>query len=243
MTWSSRIKLFLGLVGVLVLVAGLTVVFNQRQTQATSVSASIEAEHYPVGIDYGGTLVSSNTEEDARVAAGDVLFTIESPSLQADLAKGLVSPSTVAYSTTPDGVITVSAAVAGTVRDVSAQPGAFVQAGQVLATIDRAGSLFVSAQFRLTGRDYSRVGDGATVQLVLPNGLRVTGEVSSIDVETLEGAAETTVRVTSDALTDGAFNGLVSPGTPVTAHLELSGNGLLDGVADGVSDFLRKIGL
>lgn len=243
MTWASRAKLFGGLVVILIIVAGLTVVFNQRQTQATSVSASIEAERYPVGIDYGGTLVSSYVKDGQRVAAGDVIFTLQSPSLQADLAKGLLKPETVAYSVADDGGITLTAAVSGTVHDVATQPGSFVQAGQVLATIDKAGSLYVTAEFELTGRDYSRIADGARVQIVLPNQMNIAGKVSSIDVATLQGEAQTTIRVTSDGLSDGAYNGLVNPGTPVIAVLALTDNGIFAGVFDGISDFLRKIGL
>ncbi len=244
MTWRSNLKLFIGLAVIIALVLGLTVIFTQRQAQVASVSASIEAERYPVGIDYGGTLITSYiTEDNQRVNEGDVLFTIQSPSLQADLAEGLLKPETVAYSVTDDGTITLTAAVAGTVKDVEAKPGSFVQAGQVLATIEKAGSLFVVAQYELTGRDYSRIGDGAAVELLLPNGASVDGAVSTIDVETVEGQAETTIRIESSSLTDGAYNGLVTAGTPVTATLKLSDDGILAGALDGVSDFLRKIGL
>ncbi|MGV8857332.1 HlyD family efflux transporter periplasmic adaptor subunit [Rhodoglobus sp.] len=244
MTWRSNLKLFVGLIVVFALVFGLTIVFTQRQAQATSVSASIAAERYPVGIDYGGTLVRSFiTEDDQRVTAGDVLFTLQSPSLQADLAEGLLKPETVAYTVTDDGMITLTAAVSGTVRDVTTKPGSFVQAGQVLATIEKAGSLSVVAQYELTGRDYSRIGESAPVTLLLPNGASIDGSVSTIDVQTVDGQAETTIRVESDALTDGAFNGLVKAGTPVTATLQLSDNGILAGAFDGMADFLRKIGL
>ncbi|WP_341954578.1 biotin/lipoyl-binding protein [Salinibacterium sp. TMP30] len=244
MTWRSNLKLFIGLVAVLALVLGLTVIFTQRQAQVTSVSASIAAERYPVGIDYGGTLVESFiTTDDQRVSEGDVLFTLQSPSLQADLAEGLLKPETVAYTVTEDGTITLTAAVPGTVRDVTTQPGSFVQAGQVLATIERVGTLSVVAQYELTGRDYSRIGDGAPVILLLPNGASIEGSVSTIDVQTVDGQAETTIRVHSASLTDGAYNGLVKAGTPVTATLKLSDDGILAGAFDGFSDFLRKIGL
>ena len=244
MTWRSNLKLFIGLIAVLALVSGLTVIFTQRQGQVTSASASIEAERYPVGIDYGGTLMQSFiTDENERVNKGDVLFILQSPSLQADLARGLLKPETVAYTVADDGTITLTAAVSGTVRDVTTKPGSFVQAGQVLATIERAGSLSVVAQYELSGRDYSRIGDGAPVALRLPNGASLNGTVSTIDVQTVSGQAETTIRVASDALTDGGYNGLVKAGTPVTATLTLRDDGIMAGAFDGVSDFLRKIGL
>ncbi len=243
MTWKNRFKLFFGLIGVVVIVAALTVVFNQRQAQVTSTSASIEADRYPVGTDYGGTLIERFVDDGDPVAAGDRLFTVQSPSLQADLAEGLVQPDTIAYTVTPAGVVTLTAAVDGTVSGISTERGSFVQAGQVLATIDQASSLFVAADYVLSSRDYARIEDGAEVEIALPNQALVDGVVTSIEVTTTAGEAETSVRIDSDDLEDGAFNDLVSRGTPVTARLSLRDDGPLAGVGDGLFDFLRKIGL
>ncbi|MFP7760058.1 HlyD family efflux transporter periplasmic adaptor subunit [Marisediminicola sp. LYQ134] len=243
MTWKNRLKMFLGTVVVFVLVAGMTVIFNQRQAQVTSASAAIEAERYPVGSDYGGTVLDREVSEGDRVAAGDVLFRVQSPTLQADLAEGLLRPETVAYAVTPDGVMTLTATVDGTVGDITAERGSFVQAGQILATIDRTGSLFVSADFVLSSRDYARIEDGAAVELVLPNQSRISGQVESIDVQTSDGLAETTVTVSSEGLVDGAANNLMTRGTPVSATLLLRDDGPLAGVGDGFFDFMRKIGL
>jgi multidrug resistance efflux pump len=243
MNWLNRFKLFSGILGVILVVGSLTVVFNQRQSEATSSSASIAAERYPVGIDYGGTVLTRSVESGDRVAAGDELFTLQSPSLQADLAEGLITPSTTIYSVDDDGIITLTASVAGTVADITTEPGSFVQAGQVLATIDKSGSLFVSADFTLSSRDYARIEDGATVDIVLPNQSTIAGSVNSIEVQTVDGQAETTVKVQSDGLTDGAYNNLVSRGTPVTAILHLREDGILSGLNDGVFDFMQRIGL
>lgn len=243
MTWTNRFKLAIGLIVVLAVVAALTVVFNQRQSQVASSSASIEAKRYPVGIDYGGTVTTAEVENGDRVAVGDTLFTLQSPSLESDLAQGLFKPQTVAYTVTDDGTITLTAAVAGTVSDLSTESGSFVQAGQVLATIDESGSLFVTAEYVLTPRDYARVEEGATVDILLPNQQTVSGTIESIDVETADGEAESTIQVASEGLVDGAYNGLVKRGTPVTATLLLRNDGVFAGVQDGMQDFLRKIGV
>ncbi|GAB3140679.1 HlyD family efflux transporter periplasmic adaptor subunit [Marisediminicola antarctica] len=243
MTWKNRFKLFFGLIGVVVIVAALTVVFNQRQAQVTSASASIEADRYPVGTDYGGTLVKRFVDDGDAVAAGDRLFIVQSPSLQADLAEGLIQPDTIAYTVTPEGIVTLTAAVDGTVSGISTERGSFVQAGQVLATIDQVGSLFVAADYVLSSRDYARIEDGAVVEIALPNQALVDGVVTSIEVTTTAGEAETSVRIDSDELEDGAFNDLISRGTPVTARLSLRDDGPLAGVGDGLFDFLRRIGL
>jgi len=243
MTWTNRFKLVAGFLSVLVVVSGLTVVFNQRQSQVASSSASIEAKRYPVGIDYGGTVTTADVENGDRVKAGDTLFTLQSPSLEADLAQGLFKPQTVAYTVGDDGLVTLTAAVAGTVSDLSTESGSFVQAGQVLANIDASGSLFVSAEYELSARDYARVEEGADVDILLPNQQVVSGTVTSIDVETSNGKAESTVLVESQGLVDGSYNGLVKRGTPVTATLLLRDDGVFAGVQDGMQDFMRKIGV
>ena len=243
MTWTSRFKLLVGMIVVLVVVAALTVVFTQRQSQVASDSASIQAERFPVGIDYGGTVVERLVTDGDRVNEGDPLFVVLSTTLQADLAEGLLKPETIAYSVTSDGTITLTASVAGTVRDVTTERGSFAQAGQVLATIDRTGSLFVSAEFELSSRDYGRIEQGAVVEILLPDYRRITGRASSIQVATTDGSATTTVVVTSDELIDGGHNGLMSRGTPVSATLQLRNDGILAGASDGLFDFLRKIGV
>ena len=91
MTWLNRFKMILGIVGVIVIVAGLTVVFNQRQSQVTTATAALVAEQYPVGTDYGAVMLNRLVYDDDIVAAGDVLFILQSPSLESDISKGLVT--------------------------------------------------------------------------------------------------------------------------------------------------------
>ncbi len=243
MTWKNRIKLFLGTVGVMALVAGLTVLFNQRQHTALSTTAAIAAKEYPVGTDYGGTVVQTFVEEGAAVRAGDPLVSVRSLTLLQDLEEGLLSPSTIAYVVSPDGVTTFTAAVDGTVASLDAQQGAFVQPGAVLATLHRADSLFVRASFTLSPTDYARVEQGAEVDLLLPNRAKLAGQVAAIDVSTTDGVAETEVTVHSDGLLEGDLNNLVKAGTPVEATLRLRDDGPLAGVKDEIFAFVRKIGL
>jgi multidrug resistance efflux pump len=242
-SWKSVVKLVVGLIVVFVIVGALTIVFNQRQNEVTSATASIESEQYPVGIDYGGTVTGRYVKQGQHVAKGQKLFVLQSPSLQSDLAKGLVNPKTIAYSVTRGGVITLTAPVAGTVTNIKTQTGSFVQAGEVLATIDRAGSLFVSAQYLLTAREYARIEDGAHVSILLPNQVAIPGRVKTVEVQAAGGEAKSTLQVVSDGLVDGEYNDLVTTGTPVEATLSLRDDGVLAGVSDGWNSFLQKIGL
>ena len=243
MTWRNRFKLLFGLIVVVALVAACTLVFNQRQQQATSTSATIGAESYPVGTDYGGIVTRQYVKAGDTVRKGQKLFDVQSLRLQQDMAAGLVSASSAAYPVSRDGTATLVATVSGRISSIDVEQGAFAQAGAVVAHIDRSASLYVKADFTLTPRDYARIGDGAAVQLLLPNQRVVQGKVGTIEVETVNGSAQSTIHVVSSQLVDGSDNGLVSPGTPVVATLHLRDDGFFSGPGDAFSDFLRKIGL
>lgn len=243
MTIKSRLKLLAGLVGVAVLVFFLTLVFNQRQGQVTSVAGSIVSEQYQIGSDYGGIVLERLVDEGDEVAEGDPLLTVQSPSLQADLAEGLIQPSTIAYQVDEGGLITLAAPVDGFVSDLATERGSFVQAGQVLAKVDRTGSLSVTAEFLLTAGDYARVEAGAPVRIILPNKTIIDGSVQDIEVQLVDGQAETTVSIVSNDLAEGSHSGLARAGTPVSATVELRDDGIFAGLSDDLFNFLRTIGL
>ena len=243
MTWANRLKLLLGLIVVVALVATFTLVFNQRQQRATSTSASIGAESYPVGTDYGGIVTRQYVKAGDTVEQGQKLFDVQSLRLQQDVAAGLVTATSAAYPVSRDGTATLVATVSGRISSIIVEQGAFAQAGAVLAHIDRAGTLYVTADFTLTARDYARISDGAAVQILLPNQRTLQGKVGRIEVQTVNGSAQSTIHVVSGQLVEGSDNGLVSPGTPVVATLHLRDDGILSGPSDALADLLRKIGL
>jgi multidrug resistance efflux pump len=243
MTLKARLRLLSGVVGVVILVGILTLVFNQRQGQVTSVAGSIVSEQYQVGSDYGGIVIERLVDDGDLVPEGEPMIRVQSPSLAADLEEGLIQPSTVAYQVDEDGNITLAAPVTGYVTEVDTERGSFVQAGQVLARVDGAGTLSVSAEYLLTARDYARVEIGAPVRIALPNKQIIEGSVADIEVQLVDGEAATTVAITSSDLVDGSHDGLARAGTPVSATMELRDDGIFAGLSDDLFDFLRQVGL
>lgn len=243
MTWANRLKLALGLVLTLAVVAAGTVIFTQRQQRAVSATASILAESYPVGTDYGGIVTHQYASVGDEVATGDPLFEVNSLQLRRDIASGYVVDPAVIAGIDGDGTSTIVATVDGTVATVSVSQGGFAQAGGVLAAVDRAGSLFVEAEFLLTARDYARIVEGTEAELLLPNQDTLAGKVTRIDVATVDGHALSTVRIESAELAASSASGLFQSGTPVSATIRLRDDGLFSGVGDAVHDLLRKIGL
>lgn len=243
MTWPNRIRLFVGLVVVLALVGGGTLVFTQRQARVESDTAAITAEQFAVGAPYPGIVSASNVTPGAAVRAGDVLFEIRSPLLARDLATESVTADDLGVAVTAEGTFVVTAPVDGTVAESLAPVGDFVQAGEVLSRIDRDDTMGVTAEFTLTARDYGRIVSGATVDLRLPDDRTIAGKVVQIDVDTVAGEATAVITIDSAVLAARPIGGLHRPGTPVVATLHLRDDGPWAGVADAFGDLLRQVGL
>ncbi len=243
MTWGNRFRLLGGLVIVLVIVAGATLVLNQRENQVASGTASINAISYSVGSDYAGSVVSEAVKAGDRVKKGDPLMTIQSAGLLRDLSSPKTVPVSAAYTTSKNGTLTLTATEPGIVSTLKAQVGGIVGAGQTLAVIDRNGPLFVLAKFRVDSYDFARIEKNARVEIVLPNHKRINGTVSDVKVQTVGGEADAAIKVSSKDLIVGSNSGLVEPGTPVTAILHLRDDGPLAGVKDSFFSLLEQIGI
>ncbi|WP_062518803.1 HlyD family efflux transporter periplasmic adaptor subunit [Demequina silvatica] len=241
MTWGNRFKLVVGAIAVLLVVAASTILFNRRQTEVLSSTATIKAARYDVGTDYGGLVIERYIEEGERVTKGAKLFAIDSPILARDIRQGLLEAVPGALS--EDGTVTVRAAIGGSVEDITADVGSFAGTGAVIAAIDQRDSLYTEAEFVLTPRDFGRIGDDAVAELRLPDDSVLEGTVTDLSVETVEGAAVVTVRIDSEALVDSPDGTLMQAGTPVQATLHLRDDGPLAGVTDALGDLARKVGL
>jgi multidrug resistance efflux pump len=242
-TFVNRLKLFGGLLVVIALVGVFTLVFDQRQNEVQSTSASITADSYLVGTDYGGTVTKQYVHAGDRVKPGQKLFKVRSLSLLQELNRNPVSFSTATYSVKKDGTMTFKATVAGTVGKVSTKQDDYVQPGDDLATVYKANTLVAVADYTLTPRDYERLGDGANVDLVLPNRRVLHGTVQGITVRTTDGQAEIQAEVASSGLVEGADSGLITPGAPLAATVHLRQDGVLDAAQNATFDLFRRIGL
>ena len=244
MTWTNRFRLLAGLIGVVALVAVLTVIYNQRQTQAQSLTGTIATDAYDVGAGYGGTVVKQYVHVNDTVKVGNKLFTMQSPALAADVANKVKVADTEAYDVnTKKGTVTYKATVAGQVDQLGATLGTTLTGGQSFAHITVLGSQYVQAQFLLTPRDYERVLVGAPVSVLLPNNSKVDGTVSTIKVATQQGNAATEIRIDSAELANPDLTLLTRSGTPVVASVRLRDDGPLAGTSDAMFGFLRQIGL
>lgn len=233
MTWRKRIGLALGLLSVVVLAAGLTMIVNSNSGKVAGKSASLMAEDYPVGTDYSGTITEQYVKVGDEVAAGQPLFEVQSATLERDLAQGLVNKDNLTYEVKNDNTLVITATNAGQVQDIAYADGAFVPANSTIATVQEAGTMYVAADFLLSAKDYARIPAQAELQIVLPNNQQITAAVSEIKVSTENGEARTIIKAYSDELANGT--GLFAVGTPVESTLILTNDGIVTDVTNTVT--------
>lgn len=241
MTWASRLRLLLGTGVVLVVAALATVHLNDTRGRATSDSAQILAQSYAVGSPYAGLVADQLVDVGDDVREGDPLFVIDSAALAYDLAHDLVQDPPELTELDDDGRLVVLAGGDGRVTQVAATRGTFVPTATTLATVQRTGTLYVQAEYTLSATEYARLPDAAPVTVTLPNATRLAGHVDRVEVTTVDGQAQAVVRVASDALVDGADNGLVSAGTPVVVQVALTNDGVVTTVADRVRTYVGEL--
>jgi len=239
MTWRNRFRMFFGLVVVVALVAALTLVLSQRKGETMSESASVVAEAYPVGTDYPGAVVEQFVDEGDQVAVGDPIATVQSNALMQDLADGVSVATSDVYDVSSDGTLTVKSSVNGVVDSIDVRQGGYAAAGSTIATVWSTDTLFVEAEYLLDPTDYGRIQKGALVSISLPDTQRVEGTVTSVDVTTNDGTAVTTVRADSESLVYGGSDGLMAPGTPVVATLQLRNDDALARVITDIKNWAR----
>jgi multidrug resistance efflux pump len=241
MTWGSRFRLLAGTLVVLVIAALATYKLNENKGVAASDSAQILGKTYDIGTPYAGLVVDQLVEVGDEVAEGEPMFVVDSASLQYDIVNGFAKPATTATQIDAEGRLVILATGNGTVTELGADRGTFVQAASKLATVQRENTLYVQAEYTLTANEYARVDDRATASVELPNHRTIQAQVSKVQVETVGGEAQAVMTLTGPELKDGAQNGLVSSGTPVTATLQLSNDGVVTRTADAIKSYVEGI--
>ena len=240
MTLAGRLKLLVGLVVVLVVAAFATYHLNESRARAVADSAQIVARTYQVGTPYAGLVAEQKVEVGDTVKAGQPLFTIDSATLTYDLKTQQIRTTTEGTKVDDKGRLVVLASADGTVTKVERERGTFVPGSSQLATVQRAGTLYVQARFPLSAKEYARLQPRARVDVQLPNHRTVIGHAVGVDVQTTGGKAEALVKVSVPGLKDGAQGGVVSSGAPVTATMTLRNDGPVTRIADSVKSYVQR---
>jgi len=244
-SFLNRLKLFLGIVLVILVLGVLTLLFNQRQNQVTSIAARVEAPRTVIASPYSGVVKEHYKNPGDSVSTGEKLFTINS-NLNDMIKLGINPTSTDAYTVEIDsGTVTFKATVDGYLDNFTAVKGSYVNSNERLAEIVASTNKTVVARFQLNPTDYGRIEENGRVTVHLPDGQLVEGQVMSVSISTDEASGNTVTEVTvsSDALQADDLMLLTRRGTPVTAVMGLRDDGILAGPTQAFREFLVKIGL
>lgn len=243
MTWENRFRLLGGMVAVMALVFGLTLIFNHRQNQITSYTAEVAADTYTIGADHAGTVVRQLVQEGDNVESHQELFAVQSLQLKEDIANGLEVADTQAYKVNSDtGTITYYSVTSGRIDKLNARQGNSVPAGGSLAELT-GGERYVTASFQLVPRDYARVEIGESARITLPNDQVIEGTVEKVSVTSGVDGTVSTLRIASDALLGLDQQTLAEPGTPVIVTIGLADTSWFAPITDAVNDLLQQVGL
>ena len=245
MSFLNRLKLFLGIVLVILVLGVLTLLFNQRQNQVTSIAARVEAPRTVIASPYSGVVKEHYKNPGDSVSTGEKLFTINS-NLNDMIKLGINPTSTDAYTVEINsGTVTFKATVDGYLDNFTAVKGSYVNSNERLAEIVASTNKTVVATFQLNPSDYGRIEHDAPVAIHLPDGQLVEGQVLGVNIGTDEETKKTITEVTvsSDRLQEEDLTLLTRRNTPVTAVMSLRDDGILAGPTQTLREFLVKIGL
>jgi multidrug resistance efflux pump len=238
MTWRNRLRLLIGLVLVVGLVAVMTVQVNDRRGQAMSQSATLQTERISVGTDFSGVVTRQRVHAGDAVTAGEVLFEIDSAELAARSAAHLSMP-TAAYFDIVDGhEVLIKALAAGSIQSIDYTEGAFVPSNTVLAWVGRTDASYVEATFKLSAGDYGRLSRDAAITISLPSGQKVAARIADVSVQGIGGEALTVVRADGPALSQATNTSIFAPGTPVSARLALANDNFVTRATAAVKGFI-----
>jgi len=220
MRFTVRLRFIFGILLVIALCGALFIYLEHSMARIHSTSAHLDSDSYSVGIDYSSIVEKQYVEENAYVKKGDPLFEVRSSSLSDAIRSNQIAVSSLLYSVTPEGTVTITAAADGRVQTIAQRVGAFVPANSELATINIKDGLYVSATYKLSSPDYARIGIGSLIAITLPDGVKVDGKVYDISLNTNDKEVFTTLkaRIDQTKVNQVAF----SVGTPVETVLYLN---------------------
>jgi multidrug efflux pump subunit AcrA (membrane-fusion protein) len=214
---------WLGFVIAIVVVLGIAVAglvyanVSARTVRATS--AQLVTQQYSLGTPYAGTIQDLAIARGDVVKKGEVLFRLQSPTLESAMQTKTFTNAGVGYKIEPGGVMVFTAARAGIVQKVNAEIGSFVAADKVVAVVAIAQSIHLESQFSLDARDYARIPVGGTVAVSMPDGSTVQAKIYDVEVKKYANAvAATTVLARSAKISTQNY---MVVGAPVNAELHL----------------------
>ncbi len=241
MTFGSRLRLIIGIIFVVAIVAALAFYLTGIMSVAKSTKAELDAASISIGTDYAGLVVKQNVEEGDKVTKGQVLFEIQSAPLNAVLTNGTVLASTLPFNVDPKtNYIQLVASDDGVVDKINYRAGSYVPGGSIVASVYTVKSLYVTANFRLSPPDYARIDKSSQIDLLMPDNTTKQATIFSISLVRNGDGVDTVVkaRLKNADISDFRF----SVGTPVDATMQLGKTSWYQGLITYVMQLFKPLG-
>lgn len=241
MTFGSRLRLIIGIIFVVAIVAALAFYLTSIMSVAKSTKAELDAASISIGTDYPGLIVKQNVEEGDKVTKGQVLFEIQSTQLNEVLTNGTVLASSLPFTVDPKtNYIQLKASDDGVVDKINYRAGSYAPAGGIVASVYTVKSLYVTAHFRLSPPDYARIDKTSKIDLRMPDNTTKQATIFSISLVRNGDSVDTVVkaRLKNTDITDFRF----SVGTPVEATMQLGKTTWYEGLITYITQLFKPLG-
>lgn len=179
--------LLFGLIVVILLVAGLVVYQDHKDSHIDDSSADISATTYDVGVEYSGVLTQQNVIKGQTVTKGQLIGTIKSGTLMEHLRQAQLQPQDLPYPINANSEIELRAANDGVIKATNYDAGSFVSANQAIYTIIDTSKYYVTSKFTLGTRDLPNLTTDKNVQLQLQSGLSLPTRIRDIAIAQPDG--------------------------------------------------------
>jgi multidrug efflux pump subunit AcrA (membrane-fusion protein) len=219
MNLKRKLSLTVSILMVLLICSALVVYGNAQAAVIGAASANLTAPSYTVGSEFAGVIDKQFVSEGDTVKKGQKLFTVQSAQLLSQLNSGQLSSANFPERLTADGALIIVASHDGVVTHIGYLAGAFVPAGQTIATINGNSGLSIEASFVLSGPQYARLTPNSQLHVKL-GGQDITARVTGVTQRSSNGKTYTIVTGKLPTVQKGQT--LYSTGSSVRARIILT---------------------
>jgi multidrug resistance efflux pump len=240
MNVKARIKLFLGLILVLLMSGGLVVYLNYSEARVGSNGASLQYNSVAVGTEYNGLITKQDVDLNDNVVKGEPLFELKSDVLSQEIANNQIKPSSLSYKVDPtNDALIFTAQRSGVVTQLNYTQGSFVSAGKTIAMISNTSDATISANFYLSSQEYDRLSPATPAVIHFPGGAASTATIEGVTQFSQNGHTVTTVKVTLTNLTPNQT--IYDSNAPLSVDLVLNTNTLYSRINHVADAYTRSL--
>lgn len=241
MKFTTKLKLFMKIIFVLVIVGSLFMYLNYSMSRKASVSGRIQSNKVQIGLAYPGTLVEVFVNDGQTVQEGQSLVSVQGPEIADAIADNVFATSKYSIVDTTNQV-TLLAMQDGIVDELEYAEGSYSSANGAIMTISQLSNQYVTARFRLSPPDYGKVAKDSKVIITLPDNVIVEASVTDIALENDTNSDDVLTVLKVSPTSNAAALAKFPINTPVKATLILNTKTVFETFKEYVRNLLQPEG-